>query len=159
MEVRKTIHKDIEAVMAIYAYARTFMKETGNPNQWKGNHPPQTLIEADIEAGCSYVCVNENEIAAVFYFNVEEESTYKKIQGKWLNNETYGVVHRIAREQNAKGAGEYALKWCMRQHPNIRIDTHIDNAPMFNLLEKLGFTRCGTVWLENGDERVAFQWV
>lgn len=157
MEIRKATHQDLESIMAIYAYARDYMMKTGNPNQWKDNHPSQSVVETDIQSGRSYVCIHKGIIAAVFYFNVEEDSTYSRIDGKWLNNEPYGVVHRIARGANVKGAGAYALKWCMQQHPNVRIDTHKDNAPMLKLLDNLGFVYCGIIWLENGDERLAFQ--
>ena len=43
----------------IYARARAFMAQTGNPNQWgPTGWPPAALLREDIEAGCSYVCVN-----------------------------------------------------------------------------------------------------
>ena len=158
MQVRKTTPQDITAIMEIYTHARAYMAAQGNPNQWHDNHPPRAVVEDDIKAGLSYVCVsNENEIMAVFYFNVEEEPTYGKIKGRWLNNEPYGVVHRIARGPKGKGTGAYALNWCAKQHPNIRIDTHRDNAPMIKLLENLGYHYCGIIWLPNGDERLAFQ--
>ena len=45
MKIRKTTEKDIERVMDIYAHARKFMAEHGNPNQWgKRNWPPEELI-------------------------------------------------------------------------------------------------------------------
>ena len=169
MKIRKTTPNDLEAVMEIYTYARTYMAENGNPNQWQTTHPPKEVIQADINAGLSYVCTSnigctsnmgcvcENEILAVFYFNIEEEPTYSKIDGQWLSDAPYGVVHRIARGPKGKGAGAYALNWCTSQHPNIRIDTHKDNAPMLKLLENLGYTYCGVIWLENGDERLAYQ--
>ena len=157
MTIRKTTPQDLPAVTEIYAYARAYMKESGNPNQWHSTHPPQAVIEADIEAGHSYVCENETGIAAVFYFNVEREPTYSKIDGNWLNDEPYGVVHRIARGPDAKGAGAFCLNWCSARHPNIRIDTHRDNAAMLKLLENLGYKYCGIIWLASGDERMAFQ--
>ncbi|MCL2572758.1 MAG: GNAT family N-acetyltransferase [Defluviitaleaceae bacterium] len=161
MTIRKTTLQDLPKVMEIYAYAQAYMKESGNPKQWGDVHPPQKVVEADIEAGTSYVCINDNEIAAVFYFNIEEEPTYKKIDGQWLNQEPYGVIHRIARAPNQKGAGAYAINWCSTQHPNIRIDTHKDNAAMLKLMQNLNFTHCGIIWIEHMDgildERLAFQ--
>jgi len=156
MTIRKTAPGDLGAVMEIFAGAREFMRENGN-SQWSDGHPAQTLIESDIAAGDSYVCVENSEIAAVFYYKVENEPTYGKIDGAWLNNKPYGVVHRIAKRRGAKGAGEYCLNWSFAQCGNIRIDTHRDNAPMRRLLGKLGFRYCGIIWLPNGDERMAFQ--
>ena len=163
MQIRKTTPADLPAVMAIYQQGREIMQESGNPNQWANHHPVRSIIEADIAAGHSYVCEktseNENRIVAVFYLDTAPDPTYDKIDGAWLNNAPYGVVHRIARakSQEAKGAGAFCLNWCFEQIPNIRIDTHKDNAPMLKMLPKLGYKYCGIIWLANGDERLAFQ--
>ena len=157
MQIRKTTIEDLPVVMTIYEQARAYMRETGNAEQWQGNHPPAKLIAQDIEAGTSYVCERDGEILTVFYFNVEEDPTYGKINGAWLSDEPYGVIHRIARSPSGKGCPAFCIGWCFVQRPNIRIDTHKDNEPMLALLDKLGFTCCGVIWLENGDERLAFQ--
>jgi len=166
MTIRKTTMADLTAVMDIYAQARAFMRENGNPGQWKTSHPAREIIENDISGGLSYVCTTggtekPEKILAVFFFTTEPEPTYEKIDGAWLDDSgTYGVIHRIARaaaDKEAKGAGEFCISWCFEQIPNIKIDTHPDNAPMLRLMEKLGFVQCGTIWLENGEERVAFQ--
>ena len=159
MQIRKTTLSDLPAVMEIYKYARDYMKENGNPHQWGDSHPPQALIEEDIINSHSYVCVSEGKIMAVFYFNVEDEPTYSEIEGQWQNHEPYGLVHRIARGPDAKGAGAFCLEWCFSQHPNIRIDTHRSNTAMIKLLEKLGYKYCGVIWLEfrEHNERLAFQ--
>ena len=161
MNIRKSTMEDIPAIMGIYQEAREYMKETGNPDQWGDRHPPQELIEKDIHEGKSYVCLDGNkndEIVAVFYFNVEEEQDYGKIDGSWLNDKPYGVIHRIARGKYGKGRGAFCIEWCFSQYPNIRIDTHKDNKIMLELLKKLGYEYCGIIWLTTtGDERMAFQ--
>ena len=158
MTIRKTDHKDIERVLEVYAEARKMMIEGGNPSQWGTVHPPRALIESDIREGFSYVCCdNDNNIIAVFYLREGPDSSYTKIDGAWLNDESYGVVHRLARTESASGAGAFCLEWCYKKIPNIRIDTHKDNAPMLRLLGKLGYVHCGTIRIENGDERMAFQ--
>ncbi|MCL2421662.1 MAG: GNAT family N-acetyltransferase [Defluviitaleaceae bacterium] len=158
MTIRKTTMTDLPTVMQIYDEGRATMRQTGNPDQWQNNHPPQELIEKDIQAGSSYVCLDDaGKIAAVFYFAIEKDPTYGKIDGAWINDEPYGVVHRIARGFNAKGAGAFCMEWAFAQYPNVRIDTHKDNGPMITLLERLGYTRCGIIWIASGDERVAFQ--
>ena len=157
MIIRKSTPQDLQAIMNIYAGARAFMQSSGNPNQWKDGHPAREMVERDIQAGSSYVCVHNNDVAAVFYYGVEIEPTYLKIDGKWLNDEPYGVVHRIARSGGASGAGAFCLDWCYEQCHNLRLDTHRDNAPMRNLLDRLDFSYCGIIWLANGDERLAYQ--
>jgi hypothetical protein len=98
-----------------------------------------------------------SKIVAVFYFNTEPDPTYDKIDGAWLDDKPCGVVHRIAKRTQVKGAGAFCINWCFEQCHNIKIDTHSDNIPMKKLLGKLGFTYCGIIWIENGDERIAFQ--
>ena len=161
MKIRKSTPADLPEIMKLYETARAFMRQSGNPNQWKNNHPPEEQIKQDIQDGTSYVCEHESgEILATFFLTTASDPTYTKIDGAWLNNAPYGTVHRIARNHNtpnAKGAGAYCLNWCYEQIGNIRIDTHEDNTPMIGLLERIGFKRCGIIWLENGEERIAFQ--
>jgi len=61
MKIRKTRGEDLNRITGIYAYARSFMSEHGNPNQWgPTNWPPEELIKKDIEKGLSFVCENES---------------------------------------------------------------------------------------------------
>ena len=40
---------------------------------------------------------------------------------------------------------------------HLRIDTHEDNLVMQHVLEKNGFTKCGIIYLESGDPRLAYE--
>jgi hypothetical protein len=158
MEIRKTVRADLDEVMEIYNKAGTFMKENGNPNQWVNGYPHVELIMEDIEENCSYVCIDHSQIVGVFRFTLGIDPTYINIyEGSWLNEEPYGVVHRIASLSHKKGVASYCLSWCFEQCQNVRIDTHQDNYIMQNLLTKNGYTRCGIIYLEDGAERIAFQ--
>ena len=42
--IRLAVPEDFTSIMSIYAYARSFMQETGNPNQWGNHFPPEALI-------------------------------------------------------------------------------------------------------------------
>lgn len=157
-EIRKAQKIDINTIMSLYETARCFMKEHGNPEQWGNEYPRRELIEQDIASGNSYVCVEAGEIAAVFYFDIGDEPSYRKIEnGEWLNDKPYGVIHRIASKKGKKGIASFCLQWCMRQCQNIRIDTHRDNLPMQNLLDKNEYQKCGIIYLADGSERIAFQ--
>lgn len=158
MEIRKTRIDELDKVMDIYARARRFMAEHENPTQWGNNKPSREQIEQDILAGKSHVCVENEEVAAVFYFAHETDSTYQHIyEGKWLNDEEYSVVHRIASAGTVKGAGSFCMNWACGQSHNVKIDTHKDNYVMQNMLKKCGFSHCGTIYLEDGEPRLAFQ--
>ena len=41
--IRLAVLEDFTSIMSIYAYARSFMQETGNPNQWGNHFPPEEL--------------------------------------------------------------------------------------------------------------------
>ena len=50
MLIRHAEEKDFNRMMEIYRFAREFMAETGNPNQWgPTNWPPEDLIHDDIK--------------------------------------------------------------------------------------------------------------
>lgn len=159
MEIRHTRTDDLPVLRTIFDNARRFMVRTGNPNQWEEGFPPQAVLEADIQAGCSYVCVEDGRILATFFFSAAGEPTYRVIrEGAWLDAAPYGVVHRIAAAEQGHGAAAYCLDWCLAQCGNIRIDTHRDNKPMQRLLARLGYAYCGLIDLEEGrGERLAFQ--
>ncbi len=144
--------------MQIYAAARQFMKENGNPDQWKDIFPELKTIENDIEVGNHYLCLDEDDnILVVFAYIYGDDPTYHEINGKWLNNGPYGVVHRIASSNRRSGAAYYCLDWAYQQCHNLRIDTHQDNVPMQNLIRKLGFDYCGIIKTHDGTDRLAFQ--
>ena len=159
MRIRPSTHSDLPQLLQIYETARRFMQQTGNAGQWMDGYPKEELLISDIKQGHSYVCLNENnEIAGTFYYIVGEEPTYLNIyEGSWLNNDSYGVIHRIASSGKQKGIAETCINWCLEKCRNLRIDTHRDNKVMQNILQKLGFTYCGIIYLENGDERLAYQ--
>ena len=163
MEIRKSSLQDVPRMMEIYSYARKFMAEHGNPRQWgPRNWPPEDLIRRDIQAGNSYVCVNdEGRVIGTFYFvqGKDIEPTYSVIEdGAWLDNSPYGVVHRIAGDGSEKGIGSFCIQWAFRQCGHLRIDTHGDNTVMQNLVKKLGFAYCGVIHVvEDSDPRLAYE--
>ena len=163
MRIRRSEIQDLDRIMEIYAYARKFMAEHGNPNQWGPTcWPPEDLIRRDIAAGCSYVCEsNAGKIIGTFFFTQgpDIEPTYREItDGAWLDGSPYGVVHRIASDGSEKGTGMFCLDWAYGQCGHLRIDTHGDNAVMQNLVKKAGFVHCGTIYVEEDDDpRLAYE--
>lgn len=159
MEIRHTQPDELPVLLDIFAHARRFMAQTGNPHQWGDRFPTREMLEADIAAGRSFVCLDGGRIVATFCFSTAGEPTYRVIrEGAWLDDAPYGVVHRIAAAEQGRGAAAYCLEWCLQQCGNIRIDTHRDNKPMQRLLQRLGYTYCGLIDLENGrGERLAYQ--
>ncbi|MCR8969724.1 GNAT family N-acetyltransferase [Facklamia sp. 7083-14-GEN3] len=158
--IRRVELKDIEKLQAIYDQARQFQLATGNLNQWIEGYPGNAVILDDYHSTYSYLVEDkiEGKILAIMALIPGEDPTYKRIQGQWLNDEEYVTIHRLAALPSAKGSGQALLEWAMAHYSNIRIDTHEANRPMKHILEKLGFTFCGIIHLENGDPRDAYQY-
>ena len=66
-------------------------------------------------------------------------------------------MHRIAVLRHGKGVVDFCINECFKVFPNLKIDTHRDNIPMQKVLKRNGFCYCGIIYLESGDERLAFQ--
>ena len=155
--IQKADISQLPRILEIYEKARAFMAESGNPDQWGTGYPPEEMIRQDIRDGKSYVNLEGDHIRAVFYFAVEADPTYGYIEGSWLNDAPYGVIHRIAVDGSGRGVAAECFAFAAQHCENIRIDTHEKNIPMQRCLAKNGFTRCGTIYLEDGDPRIAYQ--
>lgn len=158
MQIRKSTEKDLNTIMEIYRYAQQFMAQNGNPDQWGDVYPPEELVRQDIADGNSYVCVEQDEIEAVFMYAQMEDPTYRVIEdGAWPNDRPYGVLHRVASRGRVRGAASFCMQWCFMQCKNLRCDTYTDNKIMQHVLEKNGFVRCGTIYVEEDFPMLAYQ--
>ena len=107
MEIRKASFKDIDEIMQIYDHAKVFMRENGNKDQWEDGYPGRKLIEEGLDR--TYLCVENGRTACVFYYAAEEDEDYRQINGRWLNEEPYAVVHRVASTGIVKGAAVFCF--------------------------------------------------
>ncbi|SHK07195.1 GNAT family N-acetyltransferase [Epilithonimonas mollis] len=158
MEIRKSTPQDIDQIMNCIKAARQLMRKSGNTVQWTNGYPSEELMLDSIENGFNYLIFNENEVVATFDFIISDDPNYSVIEnGSWLNDENYGVIHRLASNAKAKGVAQFCFEWCFSQFPNIRIDTHETNIAMQKVLERLGYEKCGIIYVADGTPRLAFQ--
>ena len=157
--IRKANPEDMPRILEIYAYARRFMEETGNPNQWGKTNPPRETLEADVAARRLYVVEKAGLIHGVFFFSLGEDPTYRIIyDGQWGSEEPYGTIHRIASDGSG-GVFAACLSWCRGQISHLRIDTHRDNHVMQHVVEKQGFQRRGIIYIADGTPRIAYEYI
>lgn len=155
-ELRKAQWEDLPRILEIYAYARRFMAETGNPNQWGTTTPQVSQLEDDIQKGDLYVLIHDDQIHGVFYFYIGLDPTYGFIEdGQWRSDTPYGTIHRIAGDGSG-GVLAAAVKFGKERINHLRIDTHHDNKIMQKAVVKYGFQRSGIIYLENGSPRIAY---
>lgn len=155
--IRRANKEDIKFIMPIYEAAKKKMRADGNLHQWSDSYPDEETLLGDIARGELYIAYDDEGIYGVFMLSFSGEDTYKEIQGAWLNDEPYAVIHRIASLGNGKNLLKDAIDFTFEKTNNIRIDTHEDNNIMRTLLKKLGFIYTGIIHLKNGDERRAYQ--
>ena len=122
----------------------------------------------DIKNGTLYICIRDG-VNGVCNLSLEKDPSYKVIHdGRWLTvDEKYLVIHRIAINPKMARSGlasemfQYAIDYArISGAKSIRIDTHIDNFRMKNLLKKLNFIECGKIYLVNNDGdnmRIAYE--
>ena len=153
--IRKALLEDLEQIAAIYDHAREFMLSYGNTRQWPGHYPDIESAREDLENGVLYVAETDGAVVGTFVMMSGPDATYAYIEnGAWRSDTPYGVIHRVA----SRGGGVLgaALELAKQRYDHIRMDTHEDNAPMRHLLEKHGFSHRGTIYVENGTRRMAY---
>ena len=157
--IRPAVESDIPEILTVLEAAKGIMRASGNLDQWNDGYPSRAVLMLDINREAGFVIVDDDAIVAYFAFLPSPEPTYDIIDGGvWLDNKLpYHVIHRIGSIPEAHGIFKDLMDWCFARDPNIRIDTHRDNGIMQHCILKYGFQYCGIIYLENGDERLAFQ--
>lgn len=157
--IRQARPDDVPRMMEVFSEARGIMRSSGNMNQWIGGYPSEELIRNDISRGVSYVVEDGDAIVGAFAFIPGTEPTYLSIyEGEWVDDSLpYATIHRLGSTRDSHGVAEDCFKWSWEHVRNLRIDTHRDNRIMQRCVQKAGFRYCGIIYLENGDERLAYQ--
>lgn len=131
--------------------------------QWQDGYPNELSIENDINNGYGYVLTENESILCYAAIIFDIEPAYEEIEGKWLTDGDYAVVHRVAVSKLAKGKGiatklfESIEGLCVSQNIySIKVDTNFDNVPMLKILDRLKYTYCGEVYFR-GAARKAYE--
>ena len=177
MNFRKSTFDDVDRILEIIEKAKIELRKLGL-EQWQNGYPDREVIENDIKSGISYVLENtekkelesENftKILGTIVLSPEKEEPYSKIEGKWISDDDYIVIHRLAVNSEIKNKGiatkilEFSEKECIKNKIlSIKTDTHENNEPMKKFLEKNGFSYCGVIYLDRepdiGEKRIVYE--
>ena len=179
MNFRKSTFDDVDRILEIIEKAKIELKKLGL-DQWQNSYPNREVVENDIKNEFSYVLEeiakkdnkSENQIfkkiIGTIVLSPEKEESYSKIEGKWITNDDYIVIHRLAVDSEIKNKGiatkilEFSEKECIKNKIlSIKTDTHENNEPMKKFLEKNGFSYCGVIYLDKepdvGEKRIAYE--
>ena len=167
--IRPAVPADLPALRPVFEAAKGIMRADGNHDQWSApGFPDDSLLLRDIARGGGFVIESSvmpgltghlaaPRIVAYFALLPSPEPTYDVIDGAWLTDEPYGVIHRMASYPEVHGIFSTIIDYAALRFAHLRIDTHRDNRIMQHLIEKHGFTYCGIIWLEDGTERLAYE--
>lgn len=152
---------DIAECFAIIETAKRFQREQGFI-QWTDDYPNMSTIQEDLKTEKGYVLLADHEIAGYLCIDFSGEPAYENITGKWHTKLPYAVIHRMALHQKFRSQGlsrtilSLAEHLCLSKNvTSIRVDTDFQNKRMQHVLEKGGFSRCGTVVFQ-GSEKLAY---
>ena len=162
LQFRKATLQEIPQIWEILQKATQRRKEDGS-NQWQDGYPNPEVVKADIEKETGFVLTEGEILVGYCAVLINDEPAYAGIEGKWLSNEDFVVVHRIAIAQNYLGKGlakemmkfveEFAIK---NNIYSVKADTNFDNLAMMKSFEKAGYVYCGEVFFR-GSARRAYE--
>src|SRR5690606_33735614 len=100
----------------------------------------------DIAKEIGFVLVDGETIIGYCAALINDEPEYAKIIGKWLTNDDFVVIHRIAIDENYLGTGlsgkiiEFVENIDTEQNIfSVKVDTNFDNLAMMKIFEKRGY--------------------
>ncbi|RED23737.1 L-amino acid N-acyltransferase YncA [Flavobacterium cutihirudinis] len=162
LSLRKADFSEIPQIWEILQDAIEQRRLDGS-TQWQDGYPNELSIENDINNGYAYVLTENESILCYAAIIFDKEPAYDDIEGKWLTNEDYVVVHRVAVSKLAKGKGiatklfESIEGLSVENNVySIKVDTNFDNIPMLKILDRLKYTYCGEVYFR-GSARRAYE--
>lgn len=162
MVLRKADTSDAIRIWKILQQAIEQRKQDGS-DQWQNGYPNEQTVQNDIAEGIGYVLIENDQIIAYAAIIFGIEPAYTEIKGKWLSNDDYVVVHRVATSNEVKGRGIATQLFRMIEDLairekvfSIRVDTNFDNIPMLKILDRLDYTYCGEIFF-NGASRKAYE--
>lgn len=162
MELRRAEIADLDGVLTLISQAKAHLKRLG-VDQWQGPYPDRAALLRDLNAGAGHVLTDGALTAGYLCLSFGGEPSYGEIDGAWLSLQPYAVIHRLTVGDAWRGRGltgrifRYAEALCAEKGVHsLKLDTHRQNAAMRRVVERGGFTCCGTVRLPDG-ERLAFE--
>ncbi|MFV8393172.1 GNAT family N-acetyltransferase [Flavobacterium sp. LB2P6] len=159
---RKAELSEIAPIWKILQQAILRRKEDGS-TQWQDGYPNPDVVQKDIEKGEGFVLVDGETIIGYSAVLINDEPAYETIEGKWLTNGDFVVLHRVAISEKylGKGLAKMILKYIeefavSNNIYSVKADTNFDNIAMMKIFESSGYTYCGEVYFR-GSPRKAYE--
>lgn len=152
--------EDLAGILSVIHDAKELFLSQGQ-SQWqdKDGYPNEETFLNDLSKNIIFVSVDKDIVTGILVLSKQEEIVYENlVSGTWLNEEKYYVIHRVAVKKEYYHQGiavalfQEAENYALYDHIyNIRVDTHEENKRMEHLLSKLGYQKCGIIYLQRKD--------
>lgn len=159
LQFRKATINEIPKIWEILQKAIQRRKEDGS-NQWQDGYPNPEVVKADIEKETGFVLTDGENLVGYCAVLINDEPAYAGIEGKWLTNSDFVVVHRIAISQDYLGKGlakqmmkfieEFAIQ---NNIYSVKADTNFDNIAMMKTFVNAGYVYCGEVYFRGVSQK------
>jgi len=158
--MRKAEISDLDRIWELLKAGILKRKNEGS-DQWQNGYPNPEVVRDDIEKGYGIVVENDQKIIVGYVALIDAiEPAYEEIEGAWLTNESYVVLHRLIVDLDhpIKGLASWMMKNIERFVTDknvfsIKVDTNFDNIGMLKVFERLGYSYCGKVYFNNAERR------
>jgi GNAT superfamily N-acetyltransferase len=161
-QFRQATQNDLASIWEIIQQAIARRKSEGS-KQWQDGYPNPNSLEIDIQNQVGFVLTLSETIVGYSAVLINDEPAYAAIEGHWLTNGDFIVVHRVAIHDDFLGQGlaikifEMIADYTKTKNiKSIKVDTNFDNLPMLHIFKKLGYQYCGQVYFR-GSARQAFE--
>ncbi|MBE7174500.1 MAG: GNAT family N-acetyltransferase [Williamsia sp.] len=158
-DFRRAAAADAPAIWTILQSAIARRKGDGS-KQWQDGYPNPAVVQSDIEKGIGYVLTDNDIVIGYAAVLINDEPSYAAIEGEWLTNADFVVVHRVALSDAYVGKGLAGVIFRFiedfaRSHAiySIKVDANFDNPAMMRTFEKLGYVYCGEVYFRSSPRR------
>lgn len=156
---RKAKITDVSEIWVILQQAILRRKNEGS-DQWQDGYPNLEVVKNDIKNSYGYVLTEAKTIIGYCAILINDEPEYLNIEGKWLTNADFVIVHRIAISEShiGKGLSKTIIENIEDLARNInihsiKVDTNYDNFAMMKIFDKCGFSFCGIVHFRGSPRR------
>lgn len=163
--MRIATFNDLDKIYKIIEKAKDSLKNDG-VDQWQKGSPDRGLLARQISRNRAYVYEKDDQVIAYAYLSEDYEPTYASVRNM-MKGENSITVHTFCIDSDFGKQG-IATKFFNEiidfardeNRDAIEIDTHEDNFRMRGLIEKMGFSYMGIIYVnDNGIPmpRVAYE--
>lgn len=159
---RKAAQTDLTQIWTILQQAIQRRKADGS-KQWQDGYPNAQVVQSDLDKGYGFVLEIQGKVIGYSAVMLNDEPAYKDIEGEWITDGDFIVIHRVAIDEAELGKGYattimHAIEDYARSIGvySVKADTNFDNPGMLSIFTKMGYQYCGEVYFR-GSPRKAFE--